>query len=72
MVEGICYATTAAYDPVYYYNRPTRLDAMQGYGPVLLAGAEVITMLRTFDIDSTLNTFHYRPKGQAKTPGGQP
>lgn len=72
MVEGICYATTAAYDAVYYYNRPTRLDAMQGYGPVLLAGAEVITMLRSFDIDSTLNTFHYRPKGQAKTPGGQP
>ena len=71
-VEGICYATTAAYDAVYYANRPTRLDAMQGYGPVLMAGAEVITMLRQFDIDHTLNTFHYRPKGTAKTPGGTP
>ena len=29
-------------------------------------------MLRSFDIDHTLNTFHYRPKDAAKTPGGQP
>ena len=72
MVEGICFATTAAYDATYYYNRPTRIDAMQGYGPVLMAGAEVITMLRSFDIDHTLNTFHYRPKGATKTPGGRP
>jgi rhamnogalacturonyl hydrolase YesR len=71
-VEGICYATTAAYDALYYYNRPTRLDAMQGYGPVLMAGAEIITMLRQFDIDHTLNTFHYRAKSAAKTPGGRP
>ncbi|MGA2193799.1 MAG: glycoside hydrolase family 88 protein [Bryobacteraceae bacterium] len=61
-VAGICVSTTAAYDAVYYYNRPTDLDAMQGYGPVLMAGAEVITMLRSFDIEHTLNTFHYRVK----------
>lgn len=71
-VEGICYATTAAYDTLYYYNRPTRLDAMQGYGPVLMAGAEMITLLRNFEIDHTLNTFHYRPKDAPKTPGGRP
>ncbi|MBZ5555247.1 MAG: glycoside hydrolase family 88 protein [Acidobacteriia bacterium] len=59
-IEGICVGTTAAYDAVYYCNRPTDLGAMQGYGPVLMAGAEVITMLRTFDIERTLNTFHYR------------
>ena len=29
---------------------PTDLGAMQGYGPTLMAGAEVITMLRNFDI----------------------
>jgi rhamnogalacturonyl hydrolase YesR len=61
-VAAICVSTTAAYDAVYYYNRPTDLDAMQGYGPVLMAGAEVITMLRSFDIEHTLNTFHYRVK----------
>ena len=47
---------------VYYYNRPTELGAMQGYGPVLMAGAEVIDMLRSFDIQRTLNTFHYRKR----------
>ena len=61
-VEGICVSTTAAYDAVYYYNRPTELGAMQGYGPVLMAGAEVIEMLRSFDIQRTLNTFHYRAR----------
>ncbi len=61
-IEGICVSTTAAYDAVYYYNRPTELGAMQGYGPVLMAGAEIITMLRSFDIERTLNTFHYRAK----------
>lgn len=59
-IEDICVSTTAAYDAVYYYNRPRELDAMQGYGPVLMAGAEVITMLRSFNIERRLNTFHYR------------
>jgi rhamnogalacturonyl hydrolase YesR len=61
-IEGICVGTTAAYDAVYYYNRPTDLGAMHGYGPTLLAGAEIISMLRSFDIERKLNTFHYRPK----------
>ncbi len=63
-IEGIVVGTTAAYDAVYYYNRPTALGAMQGYGPTLMAGAEVLDMLRRFDIRRTLNTFHYstRPR----------
>jgi len=35
---------------------------MQGYGPVLMAGAETIAMLRAFNVERTLNTFHYRRK----------
>jgi rhamnogalacturonyl hydrolase YesR len=61
-IEGICVGTTAAYDAVYYYHRPTNLGAMQGYGPALMAGAEVITMLRNFEIRRINNTFHYFPK----------
>jgi rhamnogalacturonyl hydrolase YesR len=61
-IEGICVGTTAAYDALYYYNRPTALDAMQGYGPTLMAGAEMITLLRNFDVEPKLNTFHYRRK----------
>jgi len=61
-IEGICVGTTAAYDAVYYYNRPTDVRAMQGYGPALMAGAEVMTLVRNFDIRRTNNTFYYTPK----------
>jgi unsaturated rhamnogalacturonyl hydrolase len=61
-IDGICVGTTAAYDAVYYYNRPTSTRAMQGYGPTLMAGAEMIEMLRLFDVERKLNTFHYRPR----------
>ena len=61
-IEGICVGTTAAYDAVYYYNRPTDPRAFQGFGAALMAGAEVLSMTRNFDIDKTLNTYHYRPK----------
>ena len=62
-IEGICVGTTAAYDMVYYANRPTSPSAMQGYGPVLLAGAEMIDLLRHATIQKTLNTYHYSVKG---------
>ncbi len=61
-IEGICVGTTAAYDMVYYYNRPTSLEAMQGYGPALMAGAEVMTMLRSFEVRRANNTYYYFPK----------
>jgi hypothetical protein len=35
---------------------------MQGYGPTLMAGAEVMTMIRNFDIRRVNNTFYYDPK----------
>ena len=61
-LDGACVQTTAAYDAVYYYNRPTDPKAMQGFGAVLMAGAEVTTMLRNFEMQKRLNTFHYFPK----------
>lgn len=61
-IDGICVGTTAAYDAVYYYNRPTSVRAMQGYGPTLMAGAEMIQLLRNFAIERKLNTFHYHRK----------
>jgi unsaturated rhamnogalacturonyl hydrolase len=63
-IEGICVGTTAAHDMVYYYHRPTALNAVQGYGPALFAGAEIITMLRTFDVRRANNTYYYFPKQQ--------
>lgn len=56
-VEGTCVGTGMAFDPAFYYYRPVNVYAAHGYGPVLLAGAEIITMLKThaFEInDSSL------------------
>ncbi|RPJ62639.1 MAG: hypothetical protein EHM24_25710, partial [Acidobacteria bacterium] len=63
-IEGVCVGTTAASDAPYYYNRPTDLAAAQGYGPVLMAGAEIIEMVNRFDIERINNTFYYRPRKQ--------
>jgi len=45
-VEGTCVGTGMAFDPAFYYYRPTSAFAAHGYGPVLLAGAEVLTLLK--------------------------
>lgn len=45
-VEDVCVGTGVAFDPAFYYYRPRHVRAAHGYGPVLLAGAEVIAMLR--------------------------
>ncbi len=63
-VEGTCVGTTYASDQVYYYNRPVSVHAMHGYGPVLLAGAEMVKLLQNpqFEIQVKLRTYHYVPK----------
>lgn len=56
-VEGTCVGTGMAFDPAFYYYRPVNPFAAHGYGPVLLAGAEVISLLKnnSFEInDSSL------------------
>lgn len=45
-VEGTCVGTGMAFDPAFYYFRPTSPFAAHGYGPVLLAGAEILQMLK--------------------------
>lgn len=64
-VEGTCVGTTFASDQIYYYNRPTSVDALHGYGPVLLAGTEMIKLLKNpaFKIEVKLRTYHYVPQG---------
>lgn len=63
-VEGTCVGTGMGFDPAFYYHRPINTYAAHGYGPVLLAGAEVITLLKkkTFEInDSSLQLTQKRP-----------
>ena len=45
-VEGVCVGTGMGFDPAFYAYRPTHVMAAHGYGPVLLAGAEIINLLR--------------------------
>ncbi|MFZ6765856.1 glycoside hydrolase family 88/105 protein [Undibacterium sp. Di26W] len=68
-VEGTCVGTTFASDQVYYYNRPTSVDALHGYGPMLLAGAEMIKLLKnpSIEIQHKVRTYHYLPAGNSKT-----
>jgi rhamnogalacturonyl hydrolase YesR len=68
-VEGTCVGTTFASDPIYYYNRPVSVYALHGYGPVLLAGAEMIRLLKNpaIDIQIKLRTYHYVPKDGGTT-----
>jgi unsaturated rhamnogalacturonyl hydrolase len=47
-VEGTCVGTGMAFDPAFYYYRPIDVYAAHGYGPVLLAGAEIIEMTKKF------------------------
>ena len=44
-VEGTCVGTGMGFDPAFYYYRPVNNFAAHGYGPVLLAGAEVYRLL---------------------------
>jgi rhamnogalacturonyl hydrolase YesR len=49
-VEGTCVGTGMAFDPVFYYNRPVNTAAAHGYGPVIMAGAEMIKLSKNYQI----------------------
>jgi unsaturated rhamnogalacturonyl hydrolase len=49
-VEGTCVGTGMGFDPAFYYYRPTHLMAAHGYGPVILAGAELLKLLKNYQI----------------------
>ena len=50
-VEGTCVGTGMAFDPAFYYHRPVNVFAAHGYGPVLLAGAETINLLKDHPVE---------------------
>lgn len=45
-VEGTCVGTGMGFEPAFYYYRPVNVYAAHGYGPVLLAGAEVMRLVK--------------------------
>jgi len=50
-VEGTCVGTGMGFDPAFYYYRPVNVFAAHGYGPVLLAGAEMIQLIKTHKVE---------------------
>ena len=49
-VEGTCVGTGMAFDPAFYYNRPVNVAAAHGYGPVIMAGAEILKLGKNYQI----------------------
>ena len=49
-VEGTCVGTGMGFDPAFYYYRPTSPIAAHGYGPLLLAGAEILNLLKNYQV----------------------
>ena len=45
-VENVCVGTGMGFDAAFYAYRPVHVMAAHGYGPVIWAGAEVISLLR--------------------------
>ena len=45
-VEGTCVGTGMGFEPAFYYYRPINVYAAHSYGPVLLAGSEMINLLK--------------------------
>jgi rhamnogalacturonyl hydrolase YesR len=49
-VEGTCVGTGMAFDPAFYYHRPVNVAAAHGYGPVIMAGAEMMKLLGNWQV----------------------
>lgn len=58
-VTGTCVGTGMAFDHAFYYYRPVNPFAAHGYGPVLLAGGEMMEMLKTTHPKMNDNAVHF-------------
>ncbi|SJN16318.1 Rhamnogalacturonides degradation protein RhiN [Sphingobacterium sp. JB170] len=58
-VEGTCVGTGMGFDPAFYYYRPVNKYAAHGYGPTILAAAEIYQMLsnKKFEINDSAVQF---------------
>lgn len=63
-VEGTCVGTGMGFDPAFYYYRPINVFAAHGYGPVLLAGAEVILLLKDSEFIVNDSSVQLKIKGK--------
>jgi len=62
-VEGTCVGTGMAFDPAFYYHRPVNVAAAHGYGPVIMAGAEMIKLAKNYQIKINDSAVMFYPLG---------
>jgi unsaturated rhamnogalacturonyl hydrolase len=65
-VMDTCVGTGMAFDPAYYYHRPRSPFAQHGYGPVLMAGSEMIRLLQSDRFRINPGTIQYVPRAAAR------
>jgi len=58
-VEGTCIGTGMGFDPSFYYYRDVDVLAAHGYGPVILAGSEIMKLFQSKKIEVFDDAFHY-------------
>jgi unsaturated rhamnogalacturonyl hydrolase len=63
-VEGTCVGTGMAFDPAFYYYRPVNVFAAHGYGPVLLAGSEIIQLLKNYSFEMNDSALQVKEKNK--------
>lgn len=68
-VEDVVVGTGMGFEPAFYAYRPRHVAASHGYGPVLLAGAEMISLLQQTknDRQGVVNGYTWRPAAPAGT-----
>lgn len=66
-VEGTCVGTGMGFDPAFYYYRPVNEYAAHGYGTVIWAGAEMISLLKRFHPRTNDNAIQYYTTQQSAT-----
>ena len=66
-VEGTCVGTGMGFDPAFYYYRPINVYAAHGYGPVLLAGAEMIQLVKDHKMEINDSAVQLYDEGSIST-----
>lgn len=61
-IENVCVGTGVSFEPAYYYNRHVHPYTAHGYGPVLMAGSEILHLLEQFDIRQSTAIYFYDRK----------
>lgn len=54
-IEGTCVGTGMGFDPAFYSHRPVSVFAAHGYGPMILAGSEIIRFLENYRVEIVEN-----------------